>query len=204
MPEQRLEDTDRTVEMQHTETVFQGAIWDIQRDTFRLGGSDHALTREYLSHPGAVAIVALDDQRRVALINQYRHPVRQDCWEIPAGLMDTSGEDPLTTAQRELAEETDLRANKWSVLVDHYPSAGSSSEALRIFLAQGIEEIPDRQRHQREAEEAQIILRWVPFDQALQAVLNGAVRNVNAVSGLMATHFILDGQYQARPAETPF
>lgn len=199
-----LRDTARTVDIQNQETVFHGAIWDIQRDTFTLTDTDNALTREYIRHPGAVAIVALDDQHRVAMINQYRHPVRQDCWEIPAGLLDVQGEDHLATAQRELAEETDLRATDWSVLVDHYPSAGSSAEAIRIFLAQSIEELPSAQRHQREAEEAHLTLRWVPLDDALQAVLDGSIRNVNAVSGIMAAHLVVTGQHQARPVDAPF
>ena len=204
MGHQDLQDTNRVVAVQHQETVFQGAIWDIQRDTFRMTDADQPLTREYITHPGAVAIVAVDDQQRVAMINQYRHPVGQDCWEIPAGLLDIEGENYLATAQRELAEEADLQAADWSVLVDHYPSAGSSAEAIRIFLAQGIEELPAEQRHKREAEEAHLILRWVPFDQALNAVLTGDVRNVNAISGILAAHLVLTGQHQARAAEAPF
>ena len=204
MAHQDLQDMDRSVAVQHQETVFHGAIWDIQRDTFTLSGTDEALTREYITHPGAVAIVAVDDQQRIAMINQYRHPVRQDCWEIPAGLLDVQGEDPLAAAQRELAEETDLQARQWSVLVDHYPSAGSSAEAIRIFLAQGIDDVLSEQRHQREAEEAHLILRWVPFDQALQAVMTGAVRNVNAIAGILTAHLVLTGQHQVRSAHAPF
>jgi ADP-ribose pyrophosphatase len=123
---------------------------------------------------------------------------------IPAGLLDIDGEGPLATAQRELAEETDLQATQWSVLVDHYPSAGSSAEAIRIFLAQGIEDIPATQRHRREAEEAHMVLRWVPVDQALQAVLSGAVRNVNAIAGILTAHMVLTGQHQARSVHAPF
>ncbi|OAV60809.1 NUDIX domain-containing protein [Enteractinococcus helveticum] len=204
MGQQHIHDTDRVVAVQDQATVFHGAIWDIQRDTFTMTDTEQPLTREYITHPGAVAIVAVDDQQRIAMINQYRHPVGQNCWEIPAGLLDVEGEDHLVTAQRELAEEADLQAADWSVLVDHYPSAGSSAEAIRIFLAQGIEELPAEQRHQREAEEAHLILRWVPFDQALHAVLAGAVRNVNAISGILAAHLVLNGQHQARPAQAPF
>jgi len=204
MGDQHIQDTDRAIAVQHQETVYHGAIWDIQRDTFTMTDADQALTREYITHPGAVAIVAVDEQQRIAMINQYRHPVGQDCWEIPAGLLDIEGEGHLATAQRELAEEADLQAADWSVLVDHYPSAGSSAEAIRIFLAQDIQELPTDQRHQREAEEAHLILRWVPFDQALTAVLSGAVRNVNAISGILAAHMVLTGQHQARPAEAPF
>lgn len=199
-----LHDTHRKVTTTHQQTVYRGAIWDVQRDTFTLSNTEEPLTREYLNHPGAVAIVAIDDQQQVAMINQYRHPVRQDCWEIPAGLLDTPGEDPLATAQRELAEEADLLASEWSVLVDHYPSAGSSAEVIRIYLAQGITSIPQSQRYQRQGEEAHLTLRWEPFQDVLQAILRGAIRNVNAVSGILAAHLVLSGQHQPRPADAPF
>jgi len=198
-----IQDTDRTVTLQHRETTFSGAIWDIQRDTFTINDGDEPLTREYIKHPGAVAIVAVDDQRRVAMIRQYRHPVGQECWEIPAGLLDVEGESLLSTAQRELAEEADLTAATWSVLIDHYPSAGSSSETLRIYLAQDLQPIPEAQRHQRVGEEAHLVLRWVPLDEALGAVMAGAVKNVNAVAGIMAAHLVLTEAHKPRPADSP-
>ncbi|HET8778909.1 MAG TPA: NUDIX hydrolase, partial [Agromyces sp.] len=101
-----------------SERVFDGRIWDVRRDTFELGGA--ALAREYVDHPGAVAVLALDDDDRVFLIRQYRHPVRTHDWEIPAGLLDVADEDPLLAAQRELAEEGDLAASEWAVLADFF------------------------------------------------------------------------------------
>lgn len=196
MTYQPIEDTNRTVLVQETATVFTGAIWNIQRDTFIMEDGDEALTREYIQHPGAVAIVAIDAQHRVAMIRQYRHPVGQDCWEIPAGLVDGAGETLLSAAQRELAEETDLTANEWALLIDHYPSAGSSAEAIRIYLAQDIHLVPEAQRHQRTGEEAHLTLQWVPLTEALEAVMSGAVKNVNAVAGLMAAHLVLS---ESRP-----
>src|SRR5699024_11557098 len=138
MNELPIQDNDRKVTVQGHQTVYRGAIWNVQRDTFTIESKDTPMTREYIQHPGAVAIVALDAQQRIALIKQYRHPVGQDCWEIPAGLCDNAHEDKLVTAQRELAEEADLTAKHWSVLVDHYPSAGSSAETIRIYLAQDL------------------------------------------------------------------
>lgn len=199
-----IQDTPKPVNLQEQQTVFSGAIWDVHRDTFTLEEGDQPLTRDYLKHPGAVAIVALDDQQRVAMTRQYRHPVGQDCWEIPAGLVDVAGESLLATAQRELAEEADIIADTWSVLVDHYPSAGSSTEAIRVFLAQDIHPVPEAQRHQRAGEEAHMTLQWVALDEALDAVLSGAVKNVNAITGIMATHLMATTQRQPRSTDSSF
>lgn len=197
-----IQDTDRTVTLQEQETVYSGAIWDISRDTFTMNDGEQPLTREYIQHPGAVAIVAVDDQQRVAMIRQYRHPVGQDCWEIPAGLLDGDGESLLATAQRELAEETDLTAQDWSILVDHYPSAGSSAEAIRIYLAQGIQLVPEEQRYQRDDEEAHLTLQWVPLDDAIDAVMSGAIKNVNAVAGILATQLVFTTSRQPRSIDS--
>ena len=202
MTYQPIQDTDRTVRVQDSATVFTGAIWNIQRDTFVMEDGDEELTREYIRHPGAVAIVAIDAQHRVAMIRQYRHPVGQDCWEIPAGLVDRVGETLLSTAQRELAEETDLTAKQWSLLIDHYPSAGSSAEAIRIYLAQDIHPVPKEQRHQRVGEEAHLILQWVPLTEVLDAVMAGAVKNVNAVAGIMAAHLVLNEHRPTRSLDS--
>lgn len=194
-------DSDRTVSVEQHETTYTGAIWNVQRDRFTMYAGDDPLTREYIDHPGAVAIVAIDEQHRVAMIRQYRHPVGQDCWEIPAGLLDTDGETPLATAQRELAEETDLTATNWSVLVDHYPSAGSSAETIRIFLAQDIHPVAAEMQYERVGEEAHLVLAWVPLETALEAVLTGAIKNVNAVAGIMAAHLVITGQRPLRAVE---
>ena len=200
MSDNNFSDTDRAVSIHRQETAYTGAIWNVQRDTFTMHDGEDALTREYIDHPGAVAIVAIDEHHRVAMIQQYRHPVGQDCWEIPAGLLDAEGESLLATAQRELAEETDLTAKTWSVLVDHYPSAGSSAESIRIFLAQDISPITDMQ-YEREGEEAHLVLEWVPIHTVLDAVMSGDVKNVNAVAGIMAAHLVLTGQRPARAVE---
>lgn len=156
-----------------SELVYRGRVWDVREDTFSYG--DSALTRHYQDHPGAVAVLALDDEDRVLLIQQYRHPVRLREWEIPAGLLDVAGEDPLTTAQRELAEEADLVAARWALLADYLSSPGGSNEAIRIFLARGIA-ASDSVFH-REGEEADMVLAWVPFDEVVDAVRAGRVQN---------------------------
>lgn len=165
-----------------SERVFDGRIWDVRRDTFEFGG--HHLVREYVDHPGAVAVLALDDDDRVFLIRQYRHPVRAREWEIPAGLLDVHGEDPLATAKRELAEEGDLEASEWAVLVDVFTSPGGSDEAIRIYLARGLSAIDEA--FEREAEEADIQARWAALDECVDAVLARRVQNSSLVYGALA------------------
>lgn len=166
--------------------VYEGRVWNIVHDKFVFPDTGETLGRDYIDHPGAVAVVALDEEDRVLMIEQYRQPVGMYLWEVPAGLLDIAGEDPLTAAQRELFEEADVRADEWHVLVDQFNSPGSSAEALRIFLAQGIHEIPESERFTRDGEEASMELRWVPFTEALDAVMDGRIHNPSAVSGLMA------------------
>ena len=102
--------------------------------------------RTVVSHPGAVAVVALDDASRVLMIRQYRHPVGYQLWEIPAGLRDAAGEPPLETARRELFEETGYRAREWHVLIDYFTSPGFTTERLRIYLARGVHPAGGRRR----------------------------------------------------------
>jgi len=104
------------------ELVYAGAVWDIRRETFDYG--DGELRRDYMDHTGAVAVVAIDEHDRMLLLRQYRHPVRMREWELPAGLLDVATEPALTCAQRELAEEADLVASDWQVLVDYSTTPG--------------------------------------------------------------------------------
>ncbi len=168
-----------------TRVVHEGRVFDLRSDVVDLGDGGR-VTREYLDHPGAVAIVALDADERVLLLRQYRHPVRRELWEVPAGLLDVVGEDGRVAAARELAEEVDLRASRWDVLVDYFTTPGGSNEALRVFLARDLSPVPDDERFEREAEELDMELRWVPLDDAVAAVLGGALHNPSAVVGILA------------------
>ena len=123
---------------------FEGRVWSVVRD--RVGFGHHEATRDVIIHPGAVAVIAIDDEDRILLIRQYRHPVAMYMFEPPAGLLDTAGELPLETAKRELAEEAGVRASQWNVLVDLFNSPGGSSEAIRVFLARGLESLPEKPR----------------------------------------------------------
>lgn len=177
-----LADERVVVPVSASELVFEGRVWDIRRETFDLG--DGPIVRDFVDHPGAVAVLALDDHDRAFLIRQYRHPVRMRDWEIPAGLLDIPGEDPLEAAKRELAEEGDLEASEWSVLADFLTTPGGSDEALRIYLARDVRQTAEA--YVREDEEAHIETRWVPLDDCVDAVLERRVQNPSLVIAVLA------------------
>lgn len=185
------------------EVLVEGRIFDLVRDEVDL---DHSVVhREYVDHPGAVAVLVLDDEDRVLLLKQYRHPVRRELWEPPAGLLDVAGEPAQVGAARELAEEADLVAASWHVLVDYYTTPGGNNEALRVFLARDLSPVPEDERHVREDEERDIELRWVPLDEAAAAVLRGDVHNPSAVVGVLAALASRAGGWASlRPTDAPW
>lgn len=187
-----------------SEVVHHGMIWDVVCETVELGDAG-PVTREFVRHPGAVSVVALDDRDRVAMVQQYRHPVRALEWEVPAGLLDVDGEDPWVAAARELHEEADLRADEWHVLVDYFSSPGGMDEALRVYLARGLSHVPEDDRHEREGEELGMPVRWVDLDEAQDAVLAGRVHNPSAVIGILAAHAARErGWGTLRPHDAPW
>ena len=184
--------------------LHAGRIFDLRSEQVDLGEGG-VVTREFVDHPGAVAIIALDEDERVLLLHQYRHPVRRELWEPPAGLLDVDGEDAQAAAARELLEEADLRAARWDVLVDYYTTPGGSNEALRVFLARDFSEVPAAERHAREAEELGMEPRWVPLDEAVSAVLAGDLHNPSAVVGILAAAAArATGWSSLRPADSPW
>jgi 8-oxo-dGTP pyrophosphatase MutT (NUDIX family) len=166
------------------ETVFDGRVWDIVRETVTFG--DAPMTREYMEHPGAVVVAAIDDDERMLLINQYRQPIGTRDWELPAGLLDVAGEDKLAAAQRELAEEADLVASQWRELVAYHPSAGGSDEVITVFEARGLSATPTR--HERTDEEAEIVIRWVPLDEVLDGITAGRLHNGPLITAALLVH----------------
>ncbi|MGO1167035.1 MAG: NUDIX domain-containing protein [Janibacter sp.] len=201
--EHRLSDEIVPSPVTESEVVFDGVIWDVRREAFDLEGD--RLVREIIDHPGAVAVLALDEQDRVALIRQYRHPISSHEWEIPAGLLDISGEDPLVAAQRELAEEADLVAEHWALLLDYFSSPGGMNEALRIYVARGLAPVPQAERHEREGEEAHLIKRSVSLDEIVDAVLAGDLHNSTLVIAALAGQRMRDGGWASlRPADAPW
>lgn len=186
------------------ERLYDGRIIDLVRDDVDLGDAG-VVTREYVDHPGAVAVVALDDEDRVLLLRQYRHPVRAFLWEVPAGLLDVDGEPAADAAARELAEEADVTAESWAVLTDYATTPGSSNEAVRVFLARGVAEVAAADRHDRTGEEAGIETRWVPLGEAVARVLDGSLHNPSAVVGVLAAAASRAGGWASlRPADAPW
>lgn len=166
----------------------RGPIVTLRSDRVQM--PDHEVAeRQVVEHPGAVAIVALDQAGRVLMIRQYRHPVAHRLWELPAGLRDVSGEPPQVTAERELLEETGYRARDWQILIDFYSSPGISTEWIRVFLARDLAAVPAAQRDfVPQHEETQLQLGWVGLDEALQAFLAGDLHNGVAAVGILSAY----------------
>ena len=181
-----------------------GTLVRLRRDTVRMPDGDE-VARDILEHPGAVAVLALDEAGRVLLIRQYRHPVGRLLWEIPAGLRDVAGEPPHVTAERELVEEAGYRAAQWHALVDFFPSPGISTERVRVFLARGLSRVPESERtfvpvH----EEAQLLVAWVDLDELVGRVLAGQLHNGVTALGILSAYAARQGGFTAlRDAEAP-
>jgi ADP-ribose pyrophosphatase len=167
----------------HTD-LHHGKIWDLVSETVDLGVSQ--VVREFIAHPGAVAVIALDEQDRVLLLQQYRHPVRSELWEPPAGLRDVDGEAPHLTAARELAEEADLRAGTWHLLAEFFTTPGGSDEQILVYLARDLQPVPEAERFVREDEEAGMVPLWIDLDEAVAAALAGRLHSPSAVVGVLA------------------
>ncbi len=190
---------DRDFVTQNSETVYAGKILALRVDDVQMPDGKVA-RREVVEHFGAVAVVALDDRDRVAMVYQYRHPVGRRLWELPAGLLDVGGEEPVLTAARELHEEAGLAAENWSVLVDIVSAPGFSDECVRVYLATGITEI---ERPEAEHEEADLTLDWIPLSEAVRQVLAGEIVNSLAVAGILAAHAVPD-RSELRSADSPW
>ena len=167
-----------------TDAQFEGKVWSIRSDTVDFDG--RIIERDIVIHPGAVAVIAIDDEDRVLLIRQYRHPIATYIFEPPAGLLDVAGEAPEITAQRELAEESGYQARHWHVLVDFLNSPGGSSEAIRIYLARDLHELPEGRPLTGEAEEMFLPRTWVDLEDAKDLVLSGAISGPTTVAGILA------------------
>lgn len=173
-------------------TRFRGHVIGARTDRVRMpdgAGGFEIVERDVVAHPGSVAVLAIDDEDRVLLQRQYRHPAGHQLWEIPAGLRDVAGEPLADTAARELAEEASYRAARWSVLVDAFTSPGMSNERTRIFLARELTPVPDEENHfERVHEEADMPIAWIPLDEAVARVLDGELHSPLAVMGILAAH----------------
>lgn len=182
-------------------TLYTGRVMALRVDEVSMPGGRVAI-REVVEHPGAVAVLALDEHGNVVLIHQYRHPVRRRLWELPAGLLDVAGEAPVLTAQRELAEETGLAALDWSVLIDVAASPGFTDEVVRVFLARGLSAVP--RPVDTGDEEADLLVRRYPLAEAVDMVLAGEIVNAASVGGILAARLAESGQARPRPVDAPW
>lgn len=178
MPEDKKAD----IKAVSSRLIHKGMVWDLVAETFSFG--DEELTREFIEHPGAVAVIAIDNQDRLLLLSQYRHPVKSFLLEIPAGLKDIPGESELECAKRELLEETSLEADQWSELIRFYTTPGGNSEEITIFVAKGIREVESG--YVQTGEEKDMPKYWVPIAEAVQKVLNSEIKSPSAAVGIMA------------------
>ena len=174
---------------------YHGAIFSVYTDQVTMSDGSVA-ARDVVENRGAVVVVALDEQGRVVLIRQYRHPIGKHLWELPAGLRDVVGEDEALTAARELAEETDLTAGRIEPLLDLHTSPGFADESVRVFLARDLAPVPDADRHVRTAEEADLEVRSVDLDEAVAMVFRGEITNAATVGGVLAAARARDTGWQ--------
>lgn len=164
-----------------SEEVYKGKIITIKRDTLTRGDGKN-FVRETAVSSDAVAVVAIDEQGRILLIRQYRHPMGRPVWEIPAGKMDVDGEQPEETAIRELQEETDTTAESVELLTLFLNSAGWTNEKTYVYLAKGLRNVPE---FQRENEEADIEKKWVSLEDAYEMVITGELDDAKTVIGIL-------------------
>lgn len=183
-----------------TEVLLESPILGVRRDTVVMPGGSSA-AREVVEHFGAVAVVACDGEN-IAMVKQYRQGVGDRLWELPAGLLDIANESELFGAQRELIEEAGLEANSWSVLTDLITSPGFCDEAVRVFLAQDLTEVP---RPDVDGdEEADMVVKWFPLHEAVAMVFRGELVNSIAIAGVMTADAVVHGRAKARDAAEPF
>lgn len=184
-----------------TEMLHKGSSWDYVVDTVDLGD---IVERQYVRHPGAVAIVAYSEGS-VLLQQQYRHPVRHRCWEVPAGLLDIRNEDYVDAAKRELAEEALLQAGQWDVLADYFNSPGGCDQSMRVYLARDVSPCDRPEGFVVEGEERELVHKWLPLDEAILAVTSGRITNPSAVIGVLALHTAITSEWKTlRPADAPW
>jgi len=181
--------------------VFEGKVLNVRIDTVSMPGGGTG-QREVVEHQRAVAVLALDDDEQVVLIEQYRHPMRRRLWELPAGLMDMDGESARLAAERELGEETGLRAVDWSVLLDVAASPGFTDEVVRVFLATGLTDIG--RQGELDGEEADLQIVRVPLATAVAAALAGDIVNASTVAGLLAASVVRRSGAELRSADDPW
>jgi len=161
-----------------SETVFEGALLKVRKDTVRLPNGQESI-REYITHPGAVVILALLDNGKLLFERQYRYPLRRVFLELPAGKID-HGEAIIDTARRELKEETGYVAAEWEYLGVMHPCIGYSDERIEIFSVSGLHLAGEKTLDHNEFLE---VVELSP-DEARQAVWDGRITDAKTITAL--------------------
>lgn len=161
-----------------SEILAQGKMLTVRYDEARLPNGIVS-GREYVTHPGAVVVVALTQDGGVVLEKQFRYPLKQVFIELPAGKID-HGEPVLATGQRELLEETGYRGKEWVKLGIQHPCIGYSNEVIHIYLATGLT-LGD---HARDIDEAMDVFVW-PFERVMQAIVDGEITDSKTMSSML-------------------
>jgi ADP-ribose pyrophosphatase len=181
---------------------YRGKLLTLRIDDVRMSDGS-VVQREIVKHPGAVAVVALDENGKLVLVNQYRPAIGAQLDELPAGLLDVDGESALAAARRELAEEAHLVADEWDLLLDLHPSPGFSTEAVRVFLARDLSASEDD--YTGEHEERTMTVSREPLPDAVRRVLSGSITNAVSAAGILAAvHGRATGWRDLRPADAPW
>jgi ADP-ribose pyrophosphatase len=169
--------------------VHQGHVITVAIGTFEAPDGER-FERDVVHHPGAVSVVAVDDDGQVVLVRQYRAALDQEILELPAGKLDLHGEDPMACAQRELAEEVGLAAAAWEQLAAFHHSPGFCDELGRVYLARDLTAVPDARQS---VEERSMTIEWWPLADALRLVTDGTVHDAKTVIGLLLARERLAG-----------
>lgn len=167
-----------TVKVEQRDVVRRGRVFDVTVETVTLPNGNR-LDMDIIRHPGAAAIIAVDEREQILMLEQYRYAAGGTLWEIPAGTLEDN-EDPLNCAQRELGEEAGCRAADWLMLGTIVPVPGYSDEKIHIYLARGLTEA----RQHLDPDEI-IQVRRLPLNLVLQMVVKGEIKDAKTMAGLM-------------------
>jgi 8-oxo-dGTP pyrophosphatase MutT (NUDIX family) len=171
--------------IEKSRTVFHGRVITVNVETVKLPNG-HVADLEIIHHPGGAAIVAIDEQRRVCLIRQFRHAASGWIWELPAGKLEPA-EPPLETARRELVEEAGRTAQSWDYLGPYVSSPGVFTEIVHLYLAQGLSSAT------MSHEAAEVIeVHWIDLEEACGRALNGDINDGKSALGLLRARAALN------------
>ena len=174
-----------TERMVSSQTIFEGKIIKVTLDQAELPDGKLA-AREVVYHPGGVAVLALDEDKNVALVRQFRYPIQQELLELPAGKLDHGAEGHLLGAQRELSEETGLEAGKWTYLGYTLASPGFCDEALHMYLAQDLKRVG-----QHLDEDEFLNVEYMPFDELARQAMDGTITDAKTVTTTLKVKVLL-------------